>query len=81
VCLNHFGECHSYICACQNHTACDKYTLRVEISLCVWKSYSACINYTAGDLYIKRQIISFPAELLLCRFDLKKMELLCDGAH
>jgi hypothetical protein len=34
------------LCVCKSHFACQSHTLRVEITFRVWKSYSACINYT-----------------------------------
>jgi hypothetical protein len=35
ACLKHCRECRSHICVFQNHTACDDYTLRVEVTLFV----------------------------------------------
>jgi hypothetical protein len=42
ACWNHSCECH--ICGCQNYSACGNYTLRVAISLYVWKSNSVEIT-------------------------------------
>jgi hypothetical protein len=45
ACWNYSCECRNYICGCQNHTACWNYTLRVEISLWMWKSHSSLFVY------------------------------------
>jgi hypothetical protein len=37
-------------CAFQHHTSCGNYTLRVEITLCVWKFHSTYINHPLACL-------------------------------
>jgi hypothetical protein len=58
ACQNHTRECQNHTLECQNHTRVSeshtrrslKRTLRVEITLCVWKSHSACVNHTLVSL-------------------------------
>jgi hypothetical protein len=38
-------------CAFQHHTACGNYTLRVEITLCVWKLQYTYINHTRACVH------------------------------
>jgi hypothetical protein len=44
-------KCRNYICACQSHTAIGNYSLRVEITFCVWQSLSAFKNYSRACVH------------------------------
>jgi hypothetical protein len=46
TCLNHTRACLSHTCECgYDIRVWENHTLRVKITLCVWKSHSACRNH------------------------------------